>query len=149
MSTRASITVRRPRGEVYRRWREYITQPDGAVALREVEIIDERPEGELSFRSDPSADTLVDGVARFVEAVAGRGTEIHLELDDGSTGKLGATAAKLMGDKSLEPVKDDLRRFRQLLEVGEVVRSDATADARTADGRLLQRAAQPAEHAHI
>jgi uncharacterized membrane protein len=48
------------------------------------------------------------GLVRFVPAPGGRGTEIHVD-----------TAADVPGDA----VKDELRRFKQLLETGEEVRS--------------------------
>ena len=46
------------------------------------------------------------GMVRFVPAPAGRGTEIHVAADS-----------------SMESVKEELRRFKQLLETGEEVRS--------------------------
>jgi hypothetical protein len=48
------------------------------------------------------------GTVRFVPAPGGRGTEIHVDAK-----------ADLSGDA----VKDELRRFKQLLEIGEEVRS--------------------------
>lgn len=46
------------------------------------------------------------GLVRFVPAPGGRGTEVHVDADS-----------------SMESVKEELRRFKQLLETGEEVRS--------------------------
>ena len=40
---------------------------------------------------------------------------------------------------------DELRRFKQLVETGEIVRSDATPDGHLLADHLKQRAAQPQE----
>jgi hypothetical protein len=40
-------------------------------------------------------------------------------------GRLGATVARLLGEEPHQQVEDDLRRFKQVLETGEVVRSTA------------------------
>ena len=67
------------------------------------------------------------GVVRFVPAPADRGTEVHVELEyDPPAGRLGATVAKLFGEEPSIQVAADLRRFKQVLETGEVVRSDAS-----------------------
>ena len=62
----------------------------------------------------------------FSEAPRKQGTEIRMPLD---------------GDEDSElQVKLELRRFKQVMETGEVVRSDATADGTTG---LKQPPAQP------
>ena len=55
-------------------------------------------------------------------------------------GVLGATVAKLFGEEPGQQLDDDLRRFKQVLEVGEVVVSEATL---MGTGYFAQRAAQP------
>jgi len=54
---------------------------------------------------------------------------------------LGATVAKLFGEEPNQQLDDDLRRFKQVLEVGEVVVSDATL---LGTGYMAQRPARPA-----
>ena len=149
-SRRASITVCRPRDEVYRRWKEFAQQPHGASRFGAVRILDAEPERLIRFQAAPDAEAQAVGMARFVEAIGGRGTEIHIELEDNTAGgAIGTAVEKLKGDKPLQLAKDDLRRFRQLLEVGEVVRSDGTAEGHAAGAHLHQRAAQPLEHANV
>ena len=64
---------------------------------------------------------------RFREAPGDRGTEITVDLRyQPPGGKLGAFFAKLFGEEPSQQVKSDLRRFKQVLELGEVVHSDAS-----------------------
>jgi hypothetical protein len=84
------------------------------------------------------------GAVRFVPAPAGRGTEIHVDMEPDVPGDgVGATAAKLFGAAPEQRVKDELRRFKQLLEAGEVVRSDASPEGADAGRQLKQRPAHP------
>lgn len=59
-----------------------------------------------------------------------RGTEIHVHLTGG-------------GDDA--PVKEDLRRFKQVVETGEVVRADGVPEGESTFRNLKQRPAQPVE----
>jgi uncharacterized membrane protein len=65
---------------------------------------------------------------RFAAAPVGRGTEVRVELRyDPPGGALGATVAKLFGEDPTQQVPDDLRHFKQVMETGEITRSDTTA----------------------
>jgi uncharacterized membrane protein len=67
------------------------------------------------------------GSVRFVKVPGERGTEVRVDLSyDPPAGALGATVAKLFGKEPSQQVDGDLRRFKQVLEVGEVVHSDAS-----------------------
>jgi len=79
---------------------------------------------------------------RFERAPGGRGTIVKVNLEYNPTaGALGAMVAKLFGEEPEQQLDDDLRRFKQVMEVGEVVVSDATLFG---TGYMTQRAAQPA-----
>ena len=67
--------------------------------------------------------------AEFKDAPGNRGTEIHVEVDGKSKDR-----AKAM---------DELRRFKQLAETGEITRSDGVPDGEKAERKLKQRPAQP------
>ena len=76
--------------------------------------------------------------------VGDRGTEIHVDLERHLPGgPLGEIAAKLTGKEPLAKVKDDLRRFKQIVETGEIARSDAAPEGELAERKLKQRPAQP------
>ena len=69
-----------------------------------------------------------DAQVGFVAAPGDRGTEIHVEID---------------GRKAHAKGKDALRRFKALVETGEIPRSDASPDGVSAKQQLDQRPAQP------
>ena len=116
---RAAITVFRPREEVERRWAEH----------------------------QHSFSEAGDATVTFKEAPGDRGTEIHVEVD--TAGKLGQMAQKLTGSEPLAKAKDDLRRFKQLVETGEIPRSDASPEGELAERKLKQRPAQPLDESEL
>ena len=120
MSSKASITVLRPRDEVQRLWQSPKYRPDYIEGA--------------------------DAAVRFVDAPGDRGTEIHVELEDAPGGKLGEIVQKLMGSEPLAKAKDDLRRFKQLVETGEIARSEGRprASGRRASSSSAPRS--PLEH---
>jgi uncharacterized membrane protein len=64
-------------------------------------------------------------------APGNQGTEIIVELQyDPPAGALGKTIAKLFGEEPAQQVQGDLRHFKQIMEIGEVVVSDATYHGR-------------------
>jgi uncharacterized membrane protein len=61
------------------------------------------------------------GVIRFEEAPGGRGTEVKVELEyESPAGTTGVLLAKLLGEEPSQQVEDGLRRFKQIMETGEV-----------------------------
>ena len=118
MKAHAAITVNRPREEVERLWQ--------------------------SSEYRPSYIQETDAAVSFADAPGDRGTEIHVDLErDLPGGPLGEIVAKLTGKEPLAKVKDDLRRFKQKLETGEMARSDAAPEGELAERKLKQRPAQP------
>ena len=122
MSRKAAITVNRPRDGVERLWRTPGYRP---------QYISEH-----------------DAAVTFVDAPGDRGTEIHVDLAQSTRGgKLGEAVRKVRGSEPLAKVKDDLRRFKQHVETGEIPRSEGTPEGESAERKLKQRPAQPlAEH---
>jgi uncharacterized membrane protein len=95
-----------------------------AVTTRDV------PNELIAWRSEGDADVYNEGEVRFNPAPGGRGTEIHVDLTYkppfGAAGKVGAKVAKLFRKEPGQEVQDDLLAFKQVMEVGEIVLSDAT-----------------------
>jgi uncharacterized membrane protein len=58
-------------------------------------------------------------------------------------GKLGELVARYVGEEPHQQLDDDLRRFKQVVEVGEVVRSDGAPGGKRARKEFPQRPAQP------
>jgi uncharacterized membrane protein len=64
---------------------------------------------------------------QFRSAPGGRGTELVVALHySPPAGMLGAAVAKLFGEEPGQQIAGDLRRFKQVLEIGEVMASDAS-----------------------
>ncbi|MFL5928775.1 MAG: hypothetical protein ACJ77E_17730 [Gaiellaceae bacterium] len=91
----------------------------------------------------------VDGAGASVaisDAPGGRGTELAVEfIQDPPFGDLGAAAVKLTGKDLATELADDLRRFKQQVETGQIVRSDAAPHGHLLVEHLKQRPAQPLE----
>lgn len=168
MRARTAITINRPVDDVYRYWRDFKNLPSFMAHLDSVEVTGERqshwvahapagrsvqwdaeitddtPGERIAWRSLDGADVANSGSVEFAPAPRGQGTEVTVELEyEPPGGKLGAAVAKLFGEEPLQQVKDDLRRCKQVLETGEVLRSDGTPDGTKSVRQLEQRPAQP------
>jgi len=146
-----SLTINRPRNEVYGFWHNFenlprfmahlesvqvldnnrsrwkAKAPAGTTVEWEAETIEDRPNELITWRSLPDASIPNSGSVRFKDAPGNRGTEIHVELRyQPPGGKLGSLIAKLFGEEPEQQVKGDLRRFKQVMETGEIVHSDAS-----------------------
>jgi uncharacterized membrane protein len=94
--------------------------PGGRTVEWDAEIINEIP-GELIGWRTLDGDVVSAGSVRFKPAAGNRGTEVRVRLQyDPPAGKLGATVAWLLGHEPSQTIRDDLRRFKQLMETGEV-----------------------------
>lgn len=101
--------------------------PAGTSVEWDAEIISDRPNELIAWRSVPGSEIPNAGRVRFIAAPGGRGTEIHVELRYDPPGRgVGAFFAKLFGEEPNQQIKGDLRRLKQVIEVGEVVHSDAS-----------------------
>jgi uncharacterized membrane protein len=146
-----AITVNRGRDEVYAFWRNFenlprfmkhleavkvhdekrshwtAKAPAGREVSWEAEIIEDVPSERISWRSLPGSTITNAGTVRFENAPGDRGTEIHVELEYlPPAGMLGAVVATMFREEPKEQLIDDLRAFKQVLEIGEVLVSDAT-----------------------
>ena len=85
------------------------------------------------------------GAPALPPAPGDRGTEVRVELEYAAPGgAIGATIAKLFGEEPGQRVGADLRHFKQVMEAGEVVYSEATVHdhphpARPPDGHTERR----------
>lgn len=164
----ASVTVRRPRTEVYDLWRGLRDLPRFMAHVDEVQVVDDRhshwevsaPFGRpvqwdaeivedvhgerLRWRSTEGASVPSEGTVLFADAPRSRGTEVHVHLRyEPPAGDLGRALARYFGQAPRQQLDDDLRRLKQLLETGEVVRSDGAPDGTRARHQFPQRAARP------
>jgi hypothetical protein len=105
-------------------------------------IVADDPGKVITWRSLENSDVDNAGAVRFERAPGGRGTIVRVNLEYNPIGGvIGAGVAKLFGEEPEQQLDDDLRRFKQVMEVGEVVVSDATLFG---TGYFEQRPARPA-----
>jgi uncharacterized membrane protein len=102
--------------------------PLGTSVEWEAETTEDRPGELISWRSLPGSQVRNAGTVRFQSAPGGRGTEVRVDLEyDPPFGKLGSKVAMLFREEPGQQVHDDLRHFKQVMELGEIVFSDASA----------------------
>jgi len=174
MELTASTTIRKPVPEVYAFWRDVENLPTFMAHLEQVrttgertshwsaaapfgknvewdaEITEEVAGEKIAWRSTGDADVPNAGMVRFVPAPDGVSTEVHVVLVyDIPGGAVGKAVAKYFGEEPHQQLDDDLRRFKQVLETGEVVRSDGAPWGKRARKEFPQRPAQPLSDAEL
>jgi uncharacterized membrane protein len=146
---RKSITVNRPPEELYRFWHNFenlprfmnhlesvqvngerrshwvAKGPAGTSVEWDAEVIHDRPNELIEWRSLEGADVDNSGLVQFQRAPGGRGTVVRVEMEyNPPAGVIGAIVAKLFGEAPEKQVKVDLLRFKQLMETGEIARTE-------------------------
>jgi uncharacterized membrane protein len=103
----------------------------------DAEIINDIPPTLLSWKSVGQSDVVSAGSVRFRPS-GEQATEVRVKLQyDPPAGKVGATVAWLLGEDPQRQIAEDLRRFKQLLETGEISASDSFRT--TASGERARR----------
>ncbi len=161
-----AVTVNRPIDEVYAFWHDFenlprvmshlesvtVTGPGqshwktqgpaGSTIEWDAVIVGDEVNAMIAWESVPGSDVPNSGVVLFRPAPGDRGTEVILELTfEPPAGRLGRTIARLFGKDPEQQIATGLRQFKQLMETGEVVVSEATVESQG----LMQRPAQPPE----
>jgi uncharacterized membrane protein len=151
LHVRKTVTVKRPVEEVYGFWRDFENLPRflghlesvrttgplrsrwtarGAVGAGiewEAEVVEDRPGELIAWHSLEGADVLNAGTVRFSPAPGDRGTEVRVDLRyEFPGGPVGAAFAKLFRLEPAQQLGEELRAFKQVMETGEVLVSDAT-----------------------
>jgi uncharacterized membrane protein len=149
--SREAITVNRSPAELYRFWRDvenlprfmpgleavHATSatrsrwqakgPAGKALVWDAEIVADTPDQFIAWRSLPDAPVQMDCSVRFGAAPGGRGTEVRLELRyDAPASTFASLVARFTGRGADQLVHANLSAFKQIVETGEVARSDAT-----------------------
>lgn len=140
-----TVTINRPRAEVYAFWREPSNLPrflenvllvDATEPERPVwrlgtpgeppvdlamTITEAREDALIAWRADGEAALAAEGYVRFRDAPAGRGTVVEALIDYRPTfGAAERGIARALGRDPVARVKRELRRFKMLLEAGEI-----------------------------
>jgi uncharacterized membrane protein len=163
-----SVTVNRPREELYQMWRNFENLPrfmqhlesvqaDGADSGRshwvargpmgkniewDSEIIEERENELLVWKSLPGSMVESMGRVEFKDAPGGRGTIVHVSMRyNPPGGSFGAAFARLFGEDPDMQINEDLRHLKQVMETGEVatVQGQPTGRGRQQDSTFTKR----------
>ncbi|HEX3598283.1 MAG TPA: SRPBCC family protein [Polyangiaceae bacterium] len=131
MSHLESVTVQGPRRSTWR-----AKAPLGTTVEWEAEITEDVRDELIAWRSVPGASVPNGGSVRFRTAPGNRGTEIHVHLKyDVPGGVVAKTLASLFGEEPSIQVGADLRRFKQFVELGDTIDSDASVHVGPHPGR--------------
>lgn len=107
------------------RWHWTVKGPAGLQVEWDAEVVQDRPNEFIAWRSLPNADVDNSGSVSFQRAPGGRGTIVRVELRyRPPAGKTGATVAKFLGQSPEKQIAVDLLRFKQMVETGEIARTE-------------------------
>jgi len=141
--TRA-VTIQREPEALYRFWRDFdnlprfmshllsvsskgprshwvAKGPAGTQVEWDAEIVTDDPGQVIGWRSLEGSQISTAGSVHFQALSNNRGTEVRVTLKyDPPGGKLGSWLAWLFGQEPGQQIRADLRRFKQLMEAGEI-----------------------------
>ncbi len=160
-----SLTIMKSPEELYSFWRDFENLPQFMYHLEDVQVMNDRrshwvakapagqsvewdalitddiPNSLISWESLPGAQVPNAGVVNFIPAPGGRGTVVRVEIEyRPPAGPIGRIVSMLFGEEPGQQVGGDLRRFKNVMETGEVIRSDGSPHG---TGQKGQRPAQP------
>ena len=142
-----SVTINKPVGEVFRFWRNFENLPKfmkhlDSVSAREAgishwvacgpagmkvewdaRVINEIDVKLIGWQSLEGSMVSTAGAVNFRETDRGTDVRVHLQYNP-PAGKLGAAVARWFGEEPNIQIREDLRRFKQLMETGEIPTTD-------------------------
>jgi uncharacterized membrane protein len=147
-----AVSVQRPVAEVYSYWRRLENLPrfmshlqrvtetsdrhsswvarlaPGLVVKWDAEVINEVENQVIGWRSLPGSDIVSAGSVTFRSMRAGLGTQVNVRLQyESAADGPGARLASFLGLEPSHVIREDLRRFKQLMETGEIARASAAS----------------------
>ncbi len=158
----AALTIGKPRAELYAFWRRFESLPQFMKHLDEVtdlgdgrshwvgrsplgfsvewdaEIVEERQDQLISWRSLPGSQIHNAGTVFFEDDANGRGTIVRVTMELASANPVGQAVGKVFAPVTERQVLEDLRRFKQLMETGEVATTEGQSHGtRSLIGRTI------------
>jgi uncharacterized membrane protein len=155
-----TVTINKPRHELYAYWRDFTKLPNFMDNVERIEVLDdkrsrwvvkapgettvewiaeitEEREGEtIAWTSLDGADVPNSGRIDFRDASGGRGTVVTATiLYDPPAGIIGKVVAKLFQREPAIQARRDLRRFKQLMETGEIATGARNRRHRDEEGK--------------
>ena len=150
-----TVTIRKPRQELYDFWRDFsnlpqfmenvehiarkgnsksrstwtIKAPAGQTVDVETQVTDDVKGERIAWSSVEGSDIATEGYVEFSDAPGDRGTRVTLVIAyDPPAGTLGRTIAKIFLREPEVQARHDLKRFKMLMETGEIATSARTVE---------------------
>jgi uncharacterized membrane protein len=118
-------------GDRRSRWRA--KAPAGLTVEWEAELLEDRENELIRWQSVEGSTVQNSGSVHFQRAPGARGTEVRVQLQyRPPAGALGRAVARLFGEEPEQQIGEDLRRFKQLMETGEIPISEGPGPWRPA-----------------
>lgn len=139
-----AYTIMRPRSELYAFWRDFeklprfmehlesvtvtgdrrshwvAKAPVGKPVEWDAEITEEVEDRLIAWRSLPGSAIENSGQVQFSDAPGGRGTMVRAVIRYSAPGgKIAMEISRLFGEAASQQLRDDLRRFKRVMEAGE------------------------------
>jgi uncharacterized membrane protein len=87
----------------------------------DAEVTHDTPDQLIAWQSLPGSIIETHGEIRFEKAPGDRGTEVHVIMEySPPAGRLGHWVTSMLGQNPKRLVREDLRNFKHLMEVGEL-----------------------------
>jgi uncharacterized membrane protein len=87
----------------------------------DAEITADEPYSRIAWRALPGGDVEHRGTIKFTLAPGDRGTNVRVVLEyHPPAGQLGRWIAKIFGEEPEQQIRDDLRNFKRIMEVGQI-----------------------------
>lgn len=154
-----SMTINRPRDQLFRIWRNFENLPRFMKHLKSVrvdpdsngkrshwvalapidrtiewdsEVVEERENELLAWKSLPGSLVESMGRVEFKDAPAGRGTILQVSMQyNPVAGSMGAAFAKLFGREPGQEIHEALHHFKQMMETGEIATVEGQPSGRS------------------
>jgi len=149
-----TVTINRPREELFAFWGDFanlatfmenvvsvhptgdngravwtIKAPAGRTVDIETEVVREQPGELIAWRSVPGSEIETEGRVAFKDAPGERGTRVSTRIAyKPPAGELGRLVAKLFLREPAIQARHDLKRFKMMMEAGEIATSARRKD---------------------
>lgn len=140
-----TVMINKPKDEIYRAWRDFTRFPTFMENVESVEdlgggrskwtikaplgssvelvtrVTEDSPGQAIAWKSEPESEIETEGRVEFFDVAPGRGTGVRLTLRYDPPGGLpGRAIAKVLQREPNVQARRDLRRFKMLIETGEI-----------------------------
>ncbi|MFL6786436.1 MAG: SRPBCC family protein [Sphingomicrobium sp.] len=151
-----TVSINRAKQEVYQQWRDFtrfptfmenvdrvedlgegrsrwkVKAPLGSTVELVTRIVEDEPGTTIAWESDLDSEIQTSGRVEFFEQAPGRGTGVRLTLKyDPPAGLPGRAIAKVLQREPNVQARRDLRRFKQLMETGEIATNASPSGRRS------------------